>query len=230
MKPIKIAIDGFAGGGKSTTAKRVAQKLSYTYIDTGAMYRAVTLYFLRNGIDFQEETERLRSSLTDIHIEFGLCGDDPIPQIRLNGEWVEPAIRSREVSDAVSPVAVHASVRHALVAQQQRMGAQGGVVMDGRDIGTVVFPDAELKIFIHADLKVRAIRRQQEMEARGQFLPLEDIISNLKKRDRIDSTRAIAPLKKAQDAIELDTTNMTIEQQVEEVCRLARETLQAPLT
>lgn len=227
MRPIKIAIDGFAGGGKSTTAKRVAQKLSYTYIDTGAMYRAVTLYFLRHEIDFREETEVLKASLRDIHIDFGLCGEDPIPQIRLNGEWVEKEIRTRAVSDAVSPVAVHGAVRSALVAQQQRMGAEGGVVMDGRDIGTVVFPDAELKIFIQADLNVRARRRKQEIEARGQIVSLEDIIANLKARDQIDSTRAIAPLKKADDAIELDTTHMTIEQQVEAVCHLAHQKLQA---
>ena len=201
MRPITIAIDGFAGGGKSTTAKRVAQNLSYTYIDTGAMYRAVTLYCLRHQIPFDTETDQLREALDHIHITFEKRGNDPIPQIKLNGEWVEQDIRKPDVSAAVSPVAVHS--------------------------GTVVFPQAELKIFIHANLEVRALRRQEEMIAKGIEVPLQEIIQNLEERDHIDSTRKIAPLRKADDAIELDTTEMTIDEQVEAVCKLAHQTLKA---
>ncbi|MEL6654381.1 MAG: (d)CMP kinase, partial [Bacteroidota bacterium] len=206
MKKINIAVDGYAGTGKSTTAKKVAQKLDYLFIDSGAMYRAVSLYLLRNEIDFNTESADLLAALDDIYIDFVMKEGEAHPTVRLNGEEVEGEIRKPEISAIVSPVAVHKSVRRAMVSQQQRMGLEKGVVMDGRDIGTVVFPEAELKIFVSADIKVRAKRRMQELQKRGIETSLDAVIANLKERDYIDSTREEGPLRKAVDAIALDTT------------------------
>ncbi|RMG29237.1 MAG: (d)CMP kinase [Bacteroidetes bacterium] len=227
MKDINIAIDGYAGCGKSSTAKRVATALNYLYIDSGAMYRAVTLYFLEHGIDFQQENEQMLEALENIYIDFTQPLGAPYPRIRLNGRIVEEEIRQPAVSEAVSLVSVHAAVRRELVRQQQRMGEDKGVVMDGRDIGTVVFPDAELKIFMTASLEVRARRRQLEEQSRGIYQPLSKIIENLKKRDEIDTGREIGPLRQAPDAVVIDTTNMELEQQVELVLKLAYERMRA---
>lgn len=218
---ITIAIDGYAACGKSSTAKGVAAALEYVYIDTGAMYRSVALHFLREGIDFQEETAALKTALQGLVVDF--VRKDGQVLTRLNGEIVEDAIRHPEISAIVSPVAVHASVREAMVAQQRAMGAQGGVVMDGRDIGTVVFPDAELKIFVTADMQVRARRRLAELQARGIDSSLEAVIENLRERDHIDSTREIAPLRRASDARLLDTTEMSLQGQIDQVVSWARE-------
>lgn len=225
MKDITIAIDGYAGCGKSTTARRVAHDLGYIYIDTGAMYRAVSLYFLRHNISFEQEHPGMLAALNDLHIAF-VRNEAGQLQTELNGEIVEQEIRSPEVSAIVSPVSVHASVREAMVAQQRRMGASKGVLLEGRDIGTVVFPDAELKVFMKAEMEVRARRRLAEMQARGVEISLTEVIENLQERDRIDTGRAIAPLRQAEDALVLDTTNLTIEDQVRIVCQWARERMQ----
>ncbi|MEM7660102.1 MAG: (d)CMP kinase, partial [Bacteroidota bacterium] len=225
MKNITIAIDGYAGCGKSTTAQRVANDLDYIYIDTGAMYRSVSLYFLRHEIAFDYEHPGMIAALKDIHIAFirNEAGD---LQTEMNGEVVEKDIRSPEVSAIVSPVSVHASVRESMVAQQRRMGASKGVLLEGRDIGTVVFPDAELKVFMKAEMEVRAKRRLAEMQARGIDISLAEVIENLRERDRIDTTRAIAPLRQAADAMVLDTTHLTIDDQVRIVCKWARERME----
>jgi len=226
MTRITIAIDGFAGCGKSTTAKQAAEILGYTYIDSGAMYRAVTLYFLRHKVPFEVENIELQESLNHIHLEFvpSLLGK---PEIHLSGENVEDEIRKPAVSNAVSPASVHRSVRAAMVRQQQAMGRLGGMVMDGRDIGTVVFPHAQLKVFLTADMGVRALRRQAELREKGTDVPLEEILTNLQERDRIDSTRAESPLRRAEDAIEVDTSHCTIEEQVAQVVALAKERILA---
>ncbi|MDX2285516.1 MAG: (d)CMP kinase [Bacteroidia bacterium] len=223
MNRITIAIDGYAGCGKSSTAKRVARELQYLYIDTGAMYRAVTLYFLDHGIDCHTETPAMIEALGKIQISFRDGLEPGSRETLLNGEPVELAIRQPRVSEAVSPVSVHHAVRSAMVQQQQRIGAGGGVVMDGRDIGTVVFPLAELKLFMTAEIRVRAERRRQEQAERGIEESIDSILENLRKRDLIDSTRKEGPLRKAEDAIELDTTEMSFDDQVAFVCRLARE-------
>ncbi|MEO1448019.1 MAG: (d)CMP kinase [Bacteroidota bacterium] len=217
---ITIAIDGYAACGKSSTAKGVAAALEYLYIDTGAMYRSVSLHFLREGIGFQAETDELKAAVADLKVDFVREGDQLLT--RLNGEVVEDAIRRPEISAIVSPVAVHASVREAMVAQQRAMGARGGVVMDGRDIGTVVFPHAELKVFVTAEMEVRAKRRLVELQSRGIDSTLEAVIENLRERDHIDSTREIAPLRQAADALVLDTTHMTLQGQIDQVVAWAR--------
>ncbi len=227
MKKINIAVDGYAGTGKSTTAKKLAQKLGYLFIDSGAMYRAVSLYLLRNKIDFEVESADLIAALDDIYIDFVINEGDLHPTVRLNGKEVESEIRKPEISAIVSPVAVHKSVRRAMVAQQQRIGLEKGVVMDGRDIGTVVFPEAELKVFVVADIEIRAQRRLNEMLKKGIDTTLEAVIQNLKERDHIDSSREEGPLKQAEDAILLDTSSMTIEDQVESVYKLAMERINA---
>lgn len=227
MEKIIIAIDGFAGCGKSTTARQVAQGLDYIYVDTGAMYRAVTLYLLQNNIPYQSENPLLIQALDEIHIEFVRTADSNFPQISLNGEIVEDKIRTPEVSQIVSQVSVHPSVRHALVAEQQKMGKQKGLVMDGRDIGTIVFPQAELKVFMTAEIEVRARRRKEEMDAKGLRLTLDEIKENLRLRDEIDTTRKEGPLKQAPDARLLDTTELTVEQQVQIVIEWAREIIMA---
>lgn len=227
MKKINIAVDGYAGTGKSTTARRLAQELGYLFIDSGAMYRAVSLYLLRNKIDFATESAELIAALDDIYIDFVVSEGDLHPTVRLNGKEVESEIRKPDISAIVSPVAVHKSVRRAMVAQQQRMGIGKGVVMDGRDIGTVVFPQAELKVFVVADVKIRAGRRLQELLKKGVDTDLEAVISNLRERDHIDSSRDEGPLKQAEDAILLDTSTMTIEDQVKSVYKLAMEQILA---
>lgn len=216
MKKITIAIDGFSSCGKSTMAKDLAREVGYIYVDTGAMYRSVTLYALRNGFfadDNSIDTEGLEKEMENIKISFQLNPETGKPDTYLNGECVEKEIRSMEVSSRVSPIATLPFVRTALVAQQQRMGQDKGIVMDGRDIGTTVFPDAELKIYVTASAEVRAQRRYDELVAKGMPADFEDILKNVKERDYIDSHREVSPLRKADDALELDNSNMTIAEQ-----------------
>ncbi|WP_311563104.1 (d)CMP kinase [Prevotella histicola] len=216
MKKITIAIDGFSSCGKSTMAKDLAKEIGYIYVDTGAMYRSVTLYALRHNLfnaDGSIREEELKAQMKNINISFQLNKTTGRPDTFLNGENVEKDIRSMEVSSHVSPIAALSFVRAALVAQQQRMGAGKGIVMDGRDIGTVVFPDAELKIFVTASAEVRAQRRYDELKAKGMEANFNDILKNVEERDYIDSHRATSPLRKAPDAIELDNSNLTIAQQ-----------------
>ncbi|WP_455073230.1 (d)CMP kinase [Prevotella jejuni] len=216
MKKITIAIDGFSSCGKSTMAKDLAKEIGYIYVDTGAMYRSVTLYALRHNLFNADGTireEELKEQMKDINISFQLNKTTGRPDTYLNGENVENAIRTMEVSSHVSPIATLAFVREALVAQQQRMGAEKGIVMDGRDIGTVVFPKAELKIFVTASAEVRAQRRYDELKAKGMDADYADILKNVEERDYIDSHRATSPLRKADDAIELDNSNLTIAEQ-----------------
>ena len=216
-KKIVIAIDGFSSCGKSTFAKAIAARLGYIFIDTGAMYRAVTLYALeqgaiRSGIVHEEEVVRL---LGDISISFRFNPERGASDIYVNGDYVEGKIRTIEVSNCVSAVSAIAEVRHKLVAMQQEMGRRRGVVMDGHDIGTVVFPDAELKIFMTADPHVRARRRYDELTAKGDNVSLEEIEQNVRDRDYQDMHRAISPLKQADDAIVLDNSAMSVDEQME---------------
>ena len=216
MKKITIAIDGFSSCGKSTMAKDLAKEIGYIYVDTGAMYRSVTLFALRHNLFNADGTireEELKEQMKDINISFQLNKTTGRPDTYLNGENVENAIRTMEVSSHVSPIATLAFVREALVAQQQRMGAEKGIVMDGRDIGTVVFPKAELKIFVTASAEVRAQRRYDELKAKRMDADYADILKNVEERDYIDSHRATSPLRKADDAIELDNSNLTIAEQ-----------------
>ncbi len=216
MKKITIAIDGFSSCGKSTMAKDLAKEIGYIYVDTGAMYRSVTLFALRHNLFNADGTireEELKEQMKDINISFQLNKTTGRPDTYLNGENVENAIRTMEVSSHVSPIATLAFVREALVAQQQRMGAEKGIVMDGRDIGTVVFPKAELKIFVTASAEVKAQRRYDELKAKGMDADYADILKNVEERDYIDSHRATSPLRKADDAIELDNSNLTIAEQ-----------------
>lgn len=216
MKKITIAIDGYSSCGKSTMAKDLAREVGYIYVDTGAMYRSVTLYAMRNGLfnaDGSIKTEELKQRMGEINISFRLNSETGRPDTYLNGELVEKEIRTMEVSSHVSPIAALPFVREALVAQQQAMGKEKGIIMDGRDIGTVVFPDAELKIFVTASAEVRAQRRYDELKAKGMPADFDDILKNVKERDYIDSHREVSPLRKADDAIELDNSNMTIAEQ-----------------
>ncbi|MGI6222947.1 MAG: (d)CMP kinase [Prevotella sp.] len=216
MKKITIAIDGYSSCGKSTMAKDLARKIGYVYVDTGAMYRAVTLFAMRHHLfndDGSVKTAELESLMPEINISFQLNESTGRPDTYLNGECVEQTIRSLEVSNHVSPIAALPFVRKALVAQQQRMGKDKGIVMDGRDIGTTVFPDAELKIFVTASTDVRAQRRYDELKAKGMPADFDEIKRNVEERDYIDTHREVSPLKKADDAILLDNSNMTIEQQ-----------------
>lgn len=215
MKKIIIAIDGFSSCGKSTMAKDLAREVGYIYIDSGAMYRAVTLYSIENGI-FNGETidaEKLRKEIGNIHISFRLNQENGRPETYLNGVNVENKIRTMEVSSKVSPISALDFVREALVAQQQAMGAEKGIVMDGRDIGTTVFPHAELKIFVTASAEIRAQRRYDELKAKGQEASFDKILENVKQRDYIDQNREVSPLRKAEDALLLDNSNLTIEEQ-----------------
>ncbi len=215
MKPLVIAIDGYSSCGKSTTAKAVAAELHYAYVDTGAMYRAVTLHLLENGIAF-DDLDRIRQAMhDDVSITFRRNRRTGRNELCLNGQVREDDIRQMRISNSVSEVSVIPLVRHALVAQQQRMGRKRGVVMDGRDIGTTVFADAEVKVFMTADVTIRALRRQEELAAKKEQVPLDAIIENLRKRDHIDSTRAESPLRRAADAVLLDTTHITISEQVD---------------
>lgn len=217
MKKIIIAIDGVSSTGKSTMAKDLAKELGYTYIDTGAMYRAVTLYCLRHGffVDGRIDGEKLRASMPDIDITFRFNPETGRPDTYLNGEYVEKEIRSMEVAKRVSPVSALDFVRKALVAKQQEMGTAKGIVMDGRDIGTVVFPDAELKIYVTASAEVRAQRRVDELKAKGEEASFEEVLKSVEERDRMDTTRVVSPLRKADDAIELDNSHLTIAEQKE---------------
>ncbi|MCS4434861.1 (d)CMP kinase [Aquiflexum gelatinilyticum] len=222
MQKIVIAIDGYSGCGKSSTAKAVAQILGYTYIDSGAMYRAATLHFLNNHVVLSNPKE-VNKYLESLEISFHLNPDNGKQETYLNGLNVEDEIRSMRVSDYVSEVSKIKEVRTELVAQQQKMGKKKGVVMDGRDIGTVVFPTAELKIFMSADLNIRAERRQKELLERGELVALEKIVQNLAERDHIDTTRLESPLRKAEDAVELDTSLLEFEDQVNQIVLFAKE-------
>ena len=216
MKKITIAIDGHSSCGKSTMAKDLAREVGYVYVDTGAMYRSVTLYALRHNLfneDGSVKTDELEQQMPNIRISFKFNAETGRPDTYLNGECVEKEIRSLEVSSHVSPIAAVGFVRRALVAQQQQMGKDKGVVMDGRDIGTVVFPDAELKVFVTASAEVRAQRRYDELIAKGMPADFDDILKNVQERDYIDSHREESPLHQAEDAILLDNSNMTIEEQ-----------------
>lgn len=218
MRKITIAIDGFSSCGKSTMAKDLAKEIGYIYIDSGAMYRAVTLYSIRNGIfDAQGNinTDKLKDEMGNIHISFKFNPKTGRPDTYLNGEKVEDEIRKMEVSSKVSPISAIPFVREALVRQQQDMGKEKGIVMDGRDIGTTVFPDAELKIFVTASAEIRAQRRFDELKAKGENPNYDDILENVKQRDYIDQNREVSPLRKADDAITLDNSHMTINEQKE---------------
>lgn len=219
LSKIVIAIDGYSACGKSTTAKEVAKILGYRYIDSGAMYRAVTLYFLDHHVALTNPKE-IHRALQQINISFKINAKG-VTETFLNGLSVEEEIRQLRVSEQVSPVSAIKEVREAMVAQQRKLGKERGIVMDGRDIGTVVFPQAELKLFMTADMMVRAFRRQQEWLAQDRLVDLDEVIENIKKRDHIDTTRAESPLRQAEDAIVIDTTHITIDEQVDEVVRLA---------
>ena len=215
MKKITIAIDGHSSCGKSTMAKDLAREVGYVYVDTGAMYRSVTLFALRNGLFTADgiNEDELRRRMPEIHISFKFNAETGSPDTYLNGELVEQDIRTMEVSNHVSPIAALGFVREAMVAQQQQMGKDKGVVMDGRDIGTTVFPNAELKIYVTASAEVRAQRRYDELKTKGMEADFDEILKNVQERDYIDSHREVSPLRKADDAIELDNSHMTIPEQ-----------------
>lgn len=213
-KKIIITIDGKSSCGKSTLAKQLAKKLGYTYVDSGAMYRAITLFFLRNHVDWTDKTE-VKKALKQISLEFTYNKKTQSDEMYLNGENVEYVIRDLVVAEKVSDVAAIKEVRHFAVAQQQEMGKKKGIVMDGRDIGTTVFPNAELKIFMTADDAVRAERRFKELYEKNPNITIEEVKTNLELRDYIDSNRKISPLKKAEDAIILDNTNLSAKEQLE---------------
>ena len=217
MKKITIAIDGFSSCGKSTMAKDLAKEIGYIYIDSGAMYRAVTLYCIKNGLFSGDEINipELERHIKDIHITFKLDEKTQLPRTYLNGEDVEDEIRTMEVSSKVSPVSAIGFVRSALVSLQQEMGKEKGIVMDGRDIGTTVFPEAELKIYVTASPDIRALRRYDELQAKGQEVKFEEILQNVKERDYIDQNRKVSPLKRAKDALLLDNSLLSIEEQKE---------------
>lgn len=209
-----IAIDGYSSSGKSTMARRLAKTIGYRYIDSGAMYRAVTLYAMRNSLiapDGSIDTKALVNALPNIKIDFKVCPDGQ--RTTLNSEDVEEEIRTLEVSNHVSPVAAIAEVRHALVRMQREMGRSKGIVMDGRDIGTVVFPQAEIKVFCNASAEKRAQRRFKELKEKGQNITYEEVLANVVGRDHIDETRSEGPLRCAPDAVKLDNSEMTIEEQ-----------------
>ena len=228
MKKITIAIDGHSSCGKSTMAKDLAREVGYVYVDTGAMYRCVTLYALRNGLFTPDgiKEDELRQQMPNIQISFKFNAETGRPDTYLNGELVEQDIRTMEVSNHVSPIAALGFVREAMVAQQQQMGKDKGVVMDGRDIGTVVFPDAELKIFVTASAEVRAQRRYDELKGKGMEADYDDILKNVQERDYIDSHREVSPLKQAPDAILLDNSQMTIDEQKEWLMQRFNEAVQ----
>ena len=216
MKKITIAIDGYSSCGKSTMAKDLACEVGYIYVDTGAMYRAVTLFAMRNGVfdaDDNIDEARLKALLPDVKLTFKLNSETKLPEVCLNGECVERDIRTLEVSQHVSPIAALPFVREKLVEQQQAMGKEKGIVMDGRDIGTVVFPDAELKIFVTASAEIRAQRRFKELEAKGMPANFDEILQNVEQRDYIDTHRETSPLRQADDALVLDNSHLTIAEQ-----------------
>lgn len=224
---IIIAIDGYSSSGKSTMARHLAAEIGYRYIDSGAMYRAVTLYAMRHGmtgIGKTPDVKAITEALPSIHIDFKVQPDGT-QLTELNGEIVEDEIRSMEVSECVSPVAAIAAVRHALVDMQRRLGEDKGIVMDGRDIGTAVFPHAELKIFVNASAEKRAERRYRELTAKGEKVTYEEVLDNVRSRDHIDETRAESPLRRAEDAIMLDNSDMTFDEQNRFLLELYRKTI-----
>ena len=223
-KKIIITIDGWSSCGKSTLAKQLAKEFGYVYIDSGAMYRAITLYFLRNHIDWTDSKEVV-DALKDIHIEFEFNSKSQQSEIILNGENVEYVIRDLVIAEKVSDVAAIKEVRTFAVAQQQKMGEKKGVVMDGRDIGTTVFPNAELKIFMTADIAVRVERRFKEMFEKNPNITIEEVKSNLEMRDYIDSNREVSPLRKAEDAVEINNTNLTMDEQLDIALQIAKQKL-----
>ena len=216
MKKIIVAIDGHSSCGKSTMAKDLAREVGYIYVDTGAMYRAVTLFALRQGLfrpDGSVLADRLEALMPQVSVGFTLDPATRLPLVQLCGETVESEIRGLEVSSRVSPIAALPFVRRAMTEQQQLMGREKGIVMDGRDIGTVVFPEAELKVFVTASAEVRARRRFDELTAKGQQVDFDEILRNVQERDYIDSHRAVAPLRQAPDALLLDNSSLTIAEQ-----------------
>ena len=223
MKPIIIAIDGYSSCGKSTIAKELSKILLYKYVDTGAMYRAVTLYFIQNNVDFKNIDE-VNSALSKINISFKIDEQTQIQETFLNNENIEEEIRvNPRVAGFVSDVSSISEVRRFLVKQQQQFGIEKAIIMDGRDIGTVVFPDAELKLFITAEPNIRAQRRYDELKSKGKGTTFEEVLANLTKRDYIDSHRDDSPLMKANDAIELDNSNINHQQQLELILKLVNE-------
>ncbi len=221
-KKIIITIDGWSSCGKSTLAKQLAKALGYVYVDSGAMYRAITLYFLRNNIDLAEKKE-VKEALKSINLEFEFNPQSNNSEILLNGENVEYLIRDLIIAEKVSDVAAIKEVREFAVAQQQKMGEKKGIVMDGRDIGTVVFPRAELKIFMTADNAVRVQRRFKELYEKNPNITIEEVKNNLEMRDYIDSHREVSPLRKAEDAIEIDNSNLTEKEQFNKSMTLVKE-------
>lgn len=226
-KQITIAIDGFSSTGKSTVAKQLAKKLGYVYVDTGAMYRAVTLFAMRNSFISEEDfdVEDLVNHLSQINLGFVFNPEAGFAEMYLNDENVEKEIRQMEVSRFVSQVAAVPQVREILVAQQQEMGKAKGIVMDGRDIGTVVFPDAELKVFMTATAKERAQRRFKELQERGEEVSYEAVLENVQQRDELDTTRKDSPLVKANDAVEIDNSHLNLEQQFQKILSLAEKAI-----
>ncbi|KQC29437.1 (d)CMP kinase [Flagellimonas eckloniae] len=228
MKQITIAIDGYSSTGKSTLAKRLASALNYVYVDTGAMYRAVTLFALNNNyLGAKEDIPSFVKQLPNIKLTFVPNETSGLSEMYLNGQNVEKEIRTMKVSEQVSKIATIAEVRSKLVEMQQQMGEEKGIVMDGRDIGTVVFPNAELKIFMTASPETRAARRYKELLERGEEVTFEEVLNNVQKRDRIDSTREISPLKKAKDAIEFDNSDMGVEEQFERIYNFTQRIISA---
>jgi len=225
MKNIIITIDGWSSCGKSTLAKQLAKALGYIYIDSGAMYRAITLYFLRNHINWLD-TDQVNTALSDITLAFKFNEKNQQSEMFLNEENVEYVIRDLVIAEKVSDVAAIKEVRSFAVAQQQKMGENKGIVMDGRDIGTTVFPDAELKFFMTADIAVRVERRYMEMFEKNPNVSIEDVKANLEMRDYIDSNREVSPLRKAADAIELDNSNISIEEQLEIALSMAKKKIE----
>jgi cytidylate kinase len=222
-KKIIITIDGWSSCGKSTLAKQLAKELGYLYVDSGAMYRAITLYFLRNNIDLAEKKE-IKEALKQITLEFIVNPKTHLSEVYLNGENVEFVIRDLVIAEKVSDVAAIKEVREFAVAQQQKMGEKKGIVMDGRDIGTTVFPKAELKIFMMADIAVRVERRFKELFEKNPNISIEEVKNNLEMRDYIDSHREVSPLRKASDAIELDNTELNEKQQFEKAIGFVKKT------
>ncbi|NRB60528.1 MAG: (d)CMP kinase [Winogradskyella sp.] len=225
MNKIIIAIDGFSSTGKSTIAKQLAKALNYVYVDTGAMYRAITYFAIENQLIGSEffDSDKLVSRLDEINITFQFNEELGFAEVYLNDKNIEKEIRTLKVSKYVSPVAAISEVRQKLVQQQQLMGIDKGIVMDGRDIGTVVFPDAELKVFMTASAETRAKRRYKELLDRGHNLVYEDVLENVTTRDRIDSTREDSPLVKAEGAVEIDNSDLTIEAQIEMLLNLVND-------
>lgn len=224
MKNLVIAIDGHSGCGKSTTAKAVAARLNFKYLDSGAMYRAVTLYFLRNNIDSTQE-QQVKHALENIKIDFIFSDLKQRYETILNGKNIEDEIRKSEISDKVSEISALSPVRYAMIEKQRNLASAGSIVMDGRDIGTTVFPGADLKIFMTAEIEERARRRKLDLESINDQTPIEKIIDNLRERDFKDMNRAISPLKKADDALIIDTSKLTFEEQVNKIVKIASDQL-----